>query len=98
MRCPTKMSQNIIIADKNLNTIKRIINDIVNNIENKNIKTFVATNKYEIQEIYELNNINLILINENLNYIYNSNIKTPIFYYRRYYRKQNHKRKNTINE
>lgn len=82
-RCQTKMPRNIIIADKNLKNIKRIINDIINNIENQNIKTFVATSKYEIQEIYELNNINLILINENLDCIYNSNQKTPILCYRR---------------
>lgn len=77
------MSRNIIIADKNLNNIKHIINDIINNIENQNIKTFVATSKCEIQEIYELNNINLILINENLDCIYHSNQKTSILYYRR---------------
>lgn len=77
------MSRNIIIADKNLNNIKHIINDIINNIENQNIKTFVATSKYEIQEIYELNNINLILINKNLDCIYHSNQKTSILYYRR---------------
>lgn len=77
------MPRNIIIADKNLKNIKRIINDIINNIESQNIKTFVATSKYEIQEIYELNNINLILINENLDCISNSNQKTPTLYYRR---------------
>ena len=82
MRYIIKMQKNIIIADKNLKNIKHIINNIVNKIDNQNIKTFVATNKYEIQKIYELNNINLILINENLDCIYNSDNNYPIFYYR----------------
>lgn len=77
------MPRSIIIVDKDLKNIMHIINDIINNIENQNIKTFVATSKYEIQEIYELNNINLILINENLDCRYRSNRKIPILYYRR---------------
>lgn len=72
---------NIIIADKNIQNIKIIMNNIINKLEAKDIKTFVANNKIEIQEIENSNKVNLILINENLNFIYSSN-NCSVFYYR----------------
>lgn len=77
------MEKNIIIVDKNMQNIKKIINVIINKIDNQDIKTFVATNNYEIQEIDQSNNISLILINKNLNYTYHSKNNSPVFYYRR---------------
>ena len=64
------MVKKVIIFDKNIQNIKKILNLFFNKIETQNIKTFVATNEKEIQEIEQLNDINLILINKNLNYIY----------------------------
>lgn len=43
--------KNIIIVDKNIQNVKKIINEVINKIKNQNIKTFVATDKYEIQKI-----------------------------------------------
>ncbi|MGN1384336.1 MAG: hypothetical protein ACI4XD_03470 [Clostridia bacterium] len=77
------MVKNIIIVDKNIQNIKKIINTIVNKIEIQNIKTFVATDRYEIQEINRLNDISLILINKNLNYIHHFENNFSVFYYRR---------------
>lgn len=76
------MEKNIIIVEQNIESIKKIINLFINKIENPNIKTFVATNKHEIKELEQSNNINLILINKNLNYIYHSKNNLPILYYR----------------
>lgn len=77
------MNKYIIIVDNNVQNIKNIINGIMNRIENQNIKSFVATDKCEIQEIEQLNDISLILINRKLNFIYNSENNSPTLYYRR---------------
>ena len=81
------MVKKVIIFDKNIQNIKKILNLFFNKIETQNIKTFVATNEKEIQEIEQLNDINLILINKNLNYIYIyiSKNNTSVFYYRKQY-------------
>ena len=79
------MGKKVIIFDKNIQNIKKILNLFFNKIETQNIKTFVATNEKEIQEIEQLNDINLILINKNLNYIYISKNNTSVFYYRKQY-------------
>ena len=63
------MNKYIIIVDNNIQNIKSIINSIMNRIENQNIKSFVATDKLEIQEIEQSNDISLILINKKLNFI-----------------------------
>ncbi len=77
------MNKYIIIVDNNIQNIKSIINSIMNRIENQNIKSFVATDKLEIQEIEQSNDISLILINKKLNFIYNSENNSSILYYRR---------------
>lgn len=77
------MIKNIIIVDKNIQNIKRIINGPINKIDSQKIRTFVATNKDEIQGIEKTNEISLILINESIKNIYYSKNNYQIFYYRR---------------
>lgn len=73
--------KNIIIVDKNIQNVKKIINEVINKIKNQNIKTFVATDKYEIQKIEQANDTNLILINKDLKNMYKSQNNIPVFYY-----------------
>lgn len=72
---------NIIIADNNIQSVKYLLNSIVNKIENQDIKTFIATSAYEIHEIDIANSVDLILLNKNLNII--DIFNCPVFYYRR---------------
>ncbi len=78
-----KMTKNIIIVDKNIQNIKRIINQSINKIDTQKIKTFVATNKDEVQGIEKTNDISLILVNEALKNTYYSRKSYPLLYYRR---------------
>lgn len=77
------MNKNIIIVDKNIQNIKRIINQSINKIDTQKIKTFVTTNMDEIQEIEKTNDISLILINKTLKDTYYSQKGYPLLYYRR---------------
>lgn len=52
----------IIILDDNIQNIQYILNVILNQLENTNIKTFVATNIKEINKIIEQCKIDILLI------------------------------------
>lgn len=67
----------IILADKKVQNIKKILNNIIN--KRNNFKTYVATTEKELKDILSKNEIIGILVNKN----FNINIKetyVPIFY------------------
>lgn len=68
----------IIIADENINNIKYIMNTVLGKIENSTIKTFVATNIEEINEIITCYKSDLILLNTKLKNHINININCKI--------------------
>ncbi len=63
---------NTIIADSDINNIKYILNNILNN--QKNIKVYIATTQQEIYEILFHNKINILIINKNLKFSFNHNL------------------------
>lgn len=67
------MNLKIVILDKEFENIKFVINKIINNIEEINIISYVATTEEEVLNITSKNEINAILANQK--YIKSTNIK-----------------------
>ncbi len=56
------MSLKIVIADKSIKNMKFIINRIINNVEEINIKSYVATTEEVVLRTVSENEINVILL------------------------------------
>lgn len=67
----------IILADKKVQNIKKILNNIIN--KRNNFKTYVATTEEELKDILSKNEIMGILVSKNFN-INIKEIYVPIFY------------------
>lgn len=57
------MSFKIVIADNCIKNIKFIMNRIINNVEEINIKSYIATTEEEVLKTVSENEINAILVN-----------------------------------
>ncbi|MBO5348523.1 MAG: hypothetical protein J6A89_01695 [Clostridia bacterium] len=57
------MSLKIVIADNCIKNIKFIMNRIINNVEEINIKSYIATTEEEVLKTVSENEINAILVN-----------------------------------
>lgn len=75
MNCTINHIINIIIANRDIQKIKYIINNIINNIDDIQIKTFIVTNECEIVNIMEQTKIHILLSDYD---IINSNIINSI--------------------